>query len=352
MAPSRQRLARLGAVVGSALVLSACSLIGIEDAPMTALDPKGPFSRREDDLFWPVFWIATAVFILVQGAILVAVFLYRDREGAKEAKQLHGSPKLEVLWTVIPALILAGIAVPTTVAVFDLTECGEGAIEIEVIGHQWWFEYRYPEAGVATANVMVIPADQEVCANLTSEDVIHNFWVPALNGKRYLIPGQTTQLRLQADEPGEFWGQCAEFCGLSHSLMRARVQALPAADYEAWLVDQAEPTPLPAEGTPEYDGYQVFLSRGCTQCHTVRFDDDTASNIVPDDAFSGPELTHFASRNVFAGATLPGEGETREGALKEWLSDPPSYKPGSFMPNLALTEQEIDDLIIWLESNQ
>jgi cytochrome c oxidase subunit 2 len=352
MAPSRQRLARLGAVVGSALVLSACSLIGNEDAPLSALDPKGPFSRREDELFWPVFWIATAVFALVQGAILVAVFLFRDREGAKEAKQLHGSPKLEVLWTVIPALILAGIAVPTTAAVFDLTECGADAIEVDVIGHQWWFEYRYPDTGVATANVMVIPAGQEVCAKLTSDDVIHNFWIPALNGKRYAIPGQTTELRLQADDPGEFWGHCAEFCGLSHSLMRARVQALPAAEYEAWLVAQAEPTPLPAEGTPEYDGYQVFLSRGCTQCHTVRFDDDTASNIVPDDAFSGPELTHFASRSVFAGATLPDEGQTREDALKEWLSDPPSYKPGSFMPNLALTEQEIDDLIIWLESNQ
>jgi len=352
MARSRQRLARLGAIVGSALVLSACSLIGNEDAPLSALDPKGPFSRREDELFWPVFWIAAAVFALVQGAILVAVFLYRDREGAKEAKQLHGSPKLEVLWTVIPALILAGIAVPTTAAVFDLTECGDDAIEIDVIGHQWWFEYRYPDAGFATANVMVIPAGQEVCANLTSDDVIHNFWIPALNGKRYAIPGQTTILPLQADEPGEFWGHCAEFCGLSHSLMRARVQALPAAEYEAWLVAQVAPTPLPAEGTPENAGYEVFIAKRCIQCHTVRFDDESASNLVPDDAFSGPELTHFASRNVFAGAILPGEDESRAEALKAWLADPPTVKPGSFMPNLALTEQEIDDLIVWLESNE
>ncbi|MDP9494386.1 MAG: cytochrome c oxidase subunit II [Actinomycetota bacterium] len=352
MARSRQRLARLGAVVGSALVLSACSLIGNEDAPLSAMDPKGPFARREDELFWPVFWIATVVFALVQGAILVAVFLYRDREGAKEAKQLHGSPKLEVLWTVIPALILAGIAVPTTAAVFELTECGEGAIEVDVIGHQWWFEYRYPDAGVATANVMVIPAGQEVCANLTSDDVIHNFWIPALNGKRYAIPGQTTILPLQADEPGEFWGHCAEFCGLSHSLMRARVQALPPAEYEAWLVDQAAPTPLPAEDSPEYAGYQVYLAKNCIQCHTVRFDDDSASNIVPDEAFSGPDLTHFASRNVFAGAIFPAEGQSREAALKEWLADPPMAKPGSFMPDLALTEQEIDDLILWLESNE
>ncbi len=158
MARSRQRLVRLGALTGAALTLAACQFIEIENDPMTALDPQGPFAQHEDDLFWPVFWIATAVFVLVQGAILVAVFLFRDKKGAKEAKQLHGSPKLEVLWTVIPALILAGIAVPTTAAVFELTECDPDAIQIDVIGHQWWFEYSYPDAEVKTANVMVIPA--------------------------------------------------------------------------------------------------------------------------------------------------------------------------------------------------
>ncbi len=352
MARSRQRLARLGALAGAALTLGACQFIEIEDAPMTALDPQGPFAQREDDLFWPVFWIATAVFILVQGAILVAVFLFRDKEGAKEARQLHGSPKLEVLWTVVPALILAGIAVPTTAAVFDLTECDPDAIQIDVIGHQWWFEYHYPDAEIWTANVMVIPAGQEICANLMSEDVIHNFWVPALNGKRYAIPGQVQLLRLQADEPGEYWGQCAEFCGLSHSLMRARVIAMSPADYETWIAGQQAPTPLPAEGTPEFAGYQVFTAKGCTQCHTVRFEDESASNLVSNDAFSGPELTHFASRSVFAGAVLPEEGQTKAEALKVWLANPPEVKPGSFMPDLALTEQEIDDLIVWLESTE
>jgi len=353
MARTRQRLLRTGAILGTTLLLGACSLIEIEDAPLTTFEPAGPIAERIDGLFWPVFWIAVAMFVLVQGAILVAVFFFRDREGAKEARQLHGSPKLEVLWTVVPALILAGVAVPTTAAVFDLTECDPDAIQIDVIGHQWWFEYYYPDADVTTANVMVIPAGQEVCANMTSDDVIHNFWIPALNGKRYLIPGQTTLLRLEADEPGEFWGHCAEFCGLSHSLMRARVRSLAPADYEAWLETQQTPATLPAEGTPEWEGYQVFVGpKGCIQCHTVRFDDDTASNIVAADGFNGPELTHFASRNVFAGAILPEEGQSRADALKEWLADPPSTKPGSFMPDLALTEQEIDDLIVWLESNE
>lgn len=334
------------------LFLGACSIIGIDDAPLTTFEPKGPFAERIDGLFWPVFWIATAVFVLVEGAILVAVFLFRDREGSKEAKQLHGSPKLEVLWTVIPALILAGIAVPTTAAVFDLTECGPDAMEIQIVGHQWWFEYHYPDEGIDTANVMVIPAGQEVCASMTSDDVIHNYWIPALNGKRYLIPGQTTHLRLQADEPGEFWGHCAEFCGLSHSLMRARVIALAPAEYDAWVETQTAPATLPEEGTPEWDGYQVYLNKQCTQCHTVRFDDDSASNIVAAEAFNGPDLTHFASRHVFAGATLPEEGESHDEALKRWIADPPGVKPGSFMPNLALTEEEIDSVILWLDGNE
>jgi cytochrome c oxidase subunit II len=350
MARSRQRLVRLGALVAAALALGACSLITSEDQPLTTFEPAGPFAETIDNLFWPVFWIAVAVFVLVQGAILVAVFLYRDRDGSKEAKQLHGSPRLEIAWTVIPALILAGIAVPTTAAVFELTECDPDAIEVQVIGHQWWFEYHYPDAEITTANIMVIPAGQEVCAVMTSDDVLHNFWIPALNGKRYLVPGQTTELRLQADAPGEYWGHCAEFCGLSHSLMRARVQALEPAEYEAWLAAQQGGATLPVEGDPGYEGYQVYLNKQCIQCHTVRFEDESASNIVPPEAFNGPELTHFASRDVFAGAILPGEGQSHDAALKEWLADPPYIKPGSFMPDLALTEAEIDALIVWLDS--
>jgi cytochrome c oxidase subunit II len=349
MARSRHRLIRLGVLLGAALFLGSCSFLGSEDQPLTTFEPAGPFSEQINNLFWPVFWIAVAVFILVQGAIFVAVFLFRDRAGAKEAKQLHGSPKLEIAWTVIPALILAGIAVPTTAAVFELTECDPDAIEIEVIGHQWWFEYHYPDAEIDTANIMVIPAGQEVCAVMTSDDVLHNFWIPALNGKRYLVPGQTTLLRLQADEPGTYWGHCAEFCGLSHSLMRARVQAVEPAEYEAWLEEQQTAAAAPGEGDIEFEGFQLFAEKGCTQCHTVRLEDEV---LGPTDraSFNGPELTHFASRPVFAGAVLPAEGQARDAALKDWLADPPYIKPGSFMPDLALTEAEIDALILWLDT--
>lgn len=350
MAGFKRTLARTLSLVGATLILASCSLFEEVDQPLTTFDPAGPFAERIDGLFWPVFWIATGVFVLVEGAILVAVFLFRDRDGAKEPKQLHGNAKLEVIWTVIPALILAVIAVPTVSAIFELTECDPDAMQVEVVGHQWWFEYNYPEEQIQTANVMVVPAGEEICAVMTSADVLHNFWIPALNGKRYLVPGQETLLRLQADEPGEYWGHCAEFCGLSHSLMRARVLAVEPAEYDAWVASQQQAAIFPDEGTPEFEGWEVFLAKGCTQCHTVEYDDN--SNIVAEGAFEGPNLTHFSSRNVFAGAVLPEEGETHEEALKRWLADPPQVKPGSFMPDLALTEQEIDLLIAWLGGNQ
>jgi cytochrome c oxidase subunit 2 len=354
MAPLRHRWRRLALLPGAILLFGGCAWITPEETPLTTFEPAGPNAERIDDLFWMVFWIATVMFVLVMGAIVVMVFVFRDRDkkGAKEPKQVHGSPKLEVLWTVIPAIILAVIAVPTVSSVFELTGCEDDSMRVEVIGHQWWFEFRYPDYGFDTANVMVIPAGEEVCAEMTSADVIHNFWVPALHGKRYLVPGQTTELRLEASQPGEFWGHCAEFCGLSHSLMRTRVQAMTRADFDAWAMAQQGPRAFPAEGTPEADGHQVFLDKGCTQCHTVRFDQDDSSHIVPADAFHGPELTHFPTRNVFAGATLPEEGETRDQALRRWLADPPFTKPGSFMPNLALTAQEIDVLVAFLESSR
>jgi cytochrome c oxidase subunit 2 len=164
-------------------------------------------------------------------------------------------------------------------------------------------------------------------------------------------------LRLQADDPGTYFGHCAEFCGLSHSLMRAHVEAVPRAEFDAWLARQLEPAPIPEEGTPEWDGLQVFTGGQCIQCHAVDFadnDQNIADNPIAREAFNGPSLTHFGDqyRTMFAGAALPEEGEDFDEALKRWLADPPAVKPGSFMPDLNLTEAEIDSLIAWLRSNE
>ena len=187
----------------SLLFLSAC----IENAPMDSLSPAGPYARTIDDLFWLTFWIAVGVFFIVQGALVFAVFYFRDMPGKPEPKQIHGNNILELTWTIIPVLILAAIAVPTVRTVFDLAREPENALKVEVIGHQWWFEYKYPDYGITTANVLVIPEDTPVRLEMWSNDVLHNYWVPKLNGKRYLVPGQKTYLNLHADSAEEFWAQ-------------------------------------------------------------------------------------------------------------------------------------------------
>ncbi len=344
--PSRCAPVALLAIV----LLGSCGRV---EQPLNSFDSQGPIAERINALFWPVFWMAVVIFVLVQGALLLAVFLFRERKGKErpEPKQVTGNTRLELLWTVIPTLILAGIAVPTVATLFDLAECPRGAMEVEVIGHQWWFEYRYPDSGVTTANVMVIPEDTEVCAKMTSDDVLHNFWIPKLAGKRYLVPGQETEQRLYADDPGEYWGHCAEFCGLSHARMRARVIAMTRGDFDAWVDNQLLPAVTPSPGSEAERGMEVFLGGACIGCHIIDGvnDPDPATLTVP-----APDLTHFADRHVFAGATLPaGLNPTRadwEAGLKLWLADPPTWKPGSFMSNLGLTADEIDALVAYLST--
>ena len=247
------------------VLFSAC----IENAPLDSLSPEGPYARTIDDLYWLTFWIAVAIFALVQTVLLVAVALFRDKPGKPEPKQIHGNIKLELLWTIIPVLILASIAIPTVRAIFDLAKEPENAMRVEVIGHQWWFEFKYPDYGITTANILVIPEDTPIRLEMWSNDVMHNFWVPKLNGKRYLVPGQLTYLNLYADNAGEYWAQCGEYCGLSHSKMRARVISLSKTDFNNWVINEQAEAQRPVEGTLAAEGEQVYLNAGCTQCHVI-----------------------------------------------------------------------------------
>ena len=320
------------------IFLTAC----IENAPLDSLSPEGPYARSIDELFWITFWIAVGVFVIVQGALLLSVFVFKEKPESPEPKQIHGNTKLEILWTVIPVLILAAIAVPTVQTIFDLAREPEDALKIEVIGHQWWFEYKYPDYGITTANVLVIPADKPVRLEMWSNDVLHNYWVPKLNGKRYLVPGQTTYLNLHADSPDEFWAQCGEYCGLSHSKMRGRVLSLSQKDFDNWVAnEQKNATAFSNEDLSlAAEGQQVYLNAGCTQCHVVNGVWDVQGDRI------APNLTHFAVRNVFAGAALENNREN----LTRWLANPAEVKPGTFMPNLELTESEINALIAYLET--
>jgi len=342
------------------LVVSACAgpdRLGIDatfdsDLPQNALDPAGPAAQSIDNLWWLVFWIATAVFVVVEAALLFAVFRFRRRKGVDHAvEQVHGNTRLEIIWTIIPVVLLGALAIPTIGTLFELRaepEPEENALQIEVTGHQWWWEFSYPEYGFSTANEMHIPAGRAVYLTMTSADVIHSFWVPRLNGKRDAVPGRITNLTLEADEPGTFLGQCAEFCGLAHADMRHRVFAETEEDFEAWVAAQMQPAVLPTGGSAAA-GLETF-EISCASCHTVR-GSAAAADLAPD-------LTHFASRTTFGGATFANTQQH----LREWLRDPSALKPmrpelndlsaGRVlgMPNLGLTEQQIDELIAFLDT--
>jgi cytochrome c oxidase subunit II len=326
----RKRIWLAGAVILVLLFLSACARHTI---PQDTLNPAGEIAHKQAGLFWLVFWIATVVFVLVEGLLVVALIRFRHRPGRGVPKQIHGNKRLEIAWTIAPALLLAGVAVPTIGTIFQLAAKPANALQITVTGHQWWWQVEYPSLKVITANEVHIPAGRPVYVTLKSVDVIHSFWVPRLAGKQDLEPGNTTHLTFEADRPGNYSGQCAEFCGDSHANMRFRVIAQTEADFEAWAAGQQRPAPVPG------DALRIMQAKGCGGCHTIGGEEAFVGTM-------GPDLTHFGSRTTFAGAIFP----NTEPYLRRWLEDPPAVKPGADMPNLHLTRPEIDTLIHYLEN--
>ena len=401
--PRRRTLWRfLPLALLAVLLLAGCA----DNAPNDTMDPAGPAARDIYNLSEPVFLAAIVIFFLVEGVAIFIVFKFRRRAGDDEVPaQTHGNTKLEIGWTILPAIVLAVISVPTVVSVFDLFEKPENALEVSVTGQQWWWSYEYDDymidgtdTPVVTANELHIPAGQPVSLELRSKDVIHSFWSPRLNGKRDVVPGRVHTWKIEADEPGRYAGQCTEFCGASHANMLLTVVAHSPADWEEWIAgqqevreplvagtdteagsgdtgdtggsantggeteedtqqgDQAAPGQAPGENqaggasegtdteslTPEQQGFQLFGSRGCAGCHVVNgsYDDVAASSP------SAPDLTHLFSRRCFAGCMF----ELNQNQLEAWLRNPPDRKPGSLMPNLGLTEAEIDQLIAYLKT--
>ncbi|MBW3605945.1 MAG: c-type cytochrome [Actinobacteria bacterium] len=359
---ARRRWAAWTVLLG--LLMAGC---GTRELPQSALNPAGPVARAQDELWDLVFWIAVGVFILVQGLILFAVFRFRDRGGDEIPKQVAGNTKLELMWTIIPALILVGIAVPTVQTIFELAqEPGEEALDVRVIGKQYWWGFEYldeDQQGVITANELHIPTGRPVFLRMqalsatqpdpgfdaapeigqgVSNGVIHSFWVPRLAGKQDVVPGHTRTLTIQADEPGLYPGQCAEFCGLSHARMRFDVIAHEPAEFDQWIADQAEPAEAAEDGLAA-EGEELFQSQQCIACHAI--DGYEAAAGTAAEVRIGPNLTHFASRRTFAGGVFDVNDEAQ---LKAWLANPQAVKAGSQMPNLGLTDDQIDALTAYL----
>ena len=391
-----RRLLLPAAAVAAVTFLSSCA----KDAPQDVFQPKGDNSRNIDNLQRTPFYIAGVVFFIVFGAVLFCVFKYRDR-GQAIPKQTHGKPALEIALTIIPAIILVGVGIPTVKTLFMLSKTSDTQCVINVTGQQWWWEYDYPvqegcggiTAPIVTSGQIVFPAKTNVLLKITSRDVIHSFWIPALNGKRDAVPGRVHTLRMEADKPGIYAGQCTEFCGLSHAYMRMEAVALDGTGFEQWKTNQLAAYQAPAAGTPAATGESTFLAQ-CSRCHQVNGVQSADGSPVisrPDlYVYSGaaPNLTNLMTRTSFAGASFdlltpacrkqlwtakpadftavylqgvtPGCLDTVQ--LREWLRNAPGKKPmyanpaklgptngkTRGMPNLNLTENQIDQIISYL----
>ncbi len=330
---------RLAGWLALGLCLGGCA------GPQSALDPHGPAAWEIARLWWITLGLGTAVFVLVMVFLLGALF--RRRPGQAEAITAPGRADAgRVQTTIITGGIIMPVAVLTGLLVLTLLSMraiasqaasgpGSAAAVIEIIGHQWWWEVRYPGGPAATANEIHLPAGQAVTLRLSSEDVVHSFWVPELHGKLDLVPGDTNSLVIQADQPGQYRGQCAEFCGLQHANMALVVVAQSPEEFAAWLAAQAQPAAAPADGLAAA-GEQLFLQSDCVKCHTIR---GTAA-----EGRGGPDLTHLASRATLAAGTLPNTPEH----LARWVSDPQAVKPGSLMPQPELNDSDLQAILAYL----
>lgn len=335
-----RRQARLAAAIAMPLLLVIAT--GCTGDPQDTLTRDGDVSSRITSLFNLTFWIAVVIFFLVEGALLVIIFRYRRRPAETgPPAQTHGSTPLELTWTIIPVVILGAIAIPTLRDIQYLADTPDDALVVNVTGQQWWWAFDYPEQGVVTADEMVVPVDRPVKVVLQSKDVIHSFWVPNLAGKTDVIPSKNPKQKLNhmwfnAREAGTYQGQCAEFCALSHAKMKFAVRAVPESEFNTWV--QAQKQPAATMTGQALQGQQTFNGLPCIACHTVN---GTAAQ-----GKVGPDLTHFASRPKFAGNWLDNTPQN----LRDWLADPASIKPGSKMPNYNLNEQQIADLIAYLQA--
>lgn len=346
-------LTRVALFAVAALALAGC---GGEDLPQNFLAPEGPIAEKQDGLWNLVFWVATAIFVIVEGALVFLLIRFRARPTDTELpKQTHGNTKLEILWTLIPAAILAVIAVPTVQLILELAAEPENPLEVRVIAKQYWWEFEYTGdegKGVITANELAIPVGRPVLLTMESvgqqpnnpadPGVIHSFWVPKLAGKQDIIPGQTRQLTIEAEKPGvSYSGQCAEFCGLSHANMRFAVLSMTPEDFTAWIDDQSRPAP--EAGGDAAAGSELFTQRQCIGCHAISGYDGAEARV-------GPNLTKFAQRKKFAGYMLDNDINEEAANVSAWLKSPQAVKPGSQMPDLGLSDDDVANLVAYLRT--
>ncbi len=310
---------------------------------LNVLNPQGPIARSIAQLSWALFSLSGIVYVVVIVALFWALRRTRDEsdDSPQTTKRLT---RTVAAASAVSACILVALTLTTVFADRGLTQpSGQGAIEVDVIGHMWWWDFRYrdvtPSDWVNSPNELHIPVGVPVVLRVTSQDVIHSFWVPNLVGKRDLVPGQVTYTWIQADKPGVFRGQCAEFCGYQHAHMALLVIAEPVAEFQKWIQHQRQPAPEPATAEQQR-GRDLFLGSTCVTCHSIRG--------TPAGSRIGPELTHVATRRTIAAATLPNTPEH----LRSWIANPQAIKPGNRMPPSPLAADDLGAVVAYVRSLQ
>jgi cytochrome c oxidase subunit 2 len=306
-------------------------------------DPQATPAESVYHLSLLVVAVCAAIFLVVAGLLTFTIVRFRRKtDDGHEPAQVYGSNRIEIAWTVIPILIVLVLTMATArvVVAIQNKRVPADALHVTVIGHQWWWEIRYPELGITTANELHVAVSTAAKPTLTllklqSADVAHSFWVPQLSGKTDLIPNRTNSMWIDPRQEGTFLGNCAEYCGTQHANMLLRVIVQSPADFEKWAAGEK----LTASTNARMEAARAtFLSLSCISCHTV--------SGTPASGTFGPDLSHLMSRATLGSGVIPNTPEN----LRAWVKDPQAIKPGNLMPNMQLNSRELDEVVAYLSS--
>jgi cytochrome c oxidase subunit II len=337
------------AVFLAGFLLAARLTLGAPVDPSQTPNIFKPVSTPADSIFHLSLLVLTVtglIFLVVFSLIVYVIVRFRRRGGedGREPPQVYGSIQVELAWTVIPVLIVVVLFLATARVIHSTQDAPEprGAVQVTVIGHQFWWEFRYPQLGVVTANELHVPVSDPshptpTFLTLLSADTDHSFWVPRLAGKTDLIPNRVNHMWIDPHQTGLYLGQCAQYCGVEHAEMLLRVYVDTQDQFEQWVAEQQTPAPSDPAPTAE-EGRRIFESTGCINCHTVR-------GTVADGSF-GPDLTHLMSRDTLASGVVP----NTPAILREWIQDPDAIKPGCLMPAMKLSDDGVDAIVAYLET--
>lgn len=320
----------MAGIAAGALLVAGCG------GAQSALDPHGTGARDIARIWWFMLALSSVIFVIVLALLAVALWHGHRERSAGGPGPHEGLAFVVIGGGLVPLLVLAVLVVVMATGLRGLSaSTADPALRIEVVAHDWWWEIRYPDRGAITANIMHLPAGQDVEIVGTSDDVIHSLWAPPLGGKIDLIPGRTNTVVWHVDSPGTVRGQCAEFCGVQHARMAFEVVAQPPAEFNAWLAEQAQGAAEPSDDLARR-GRDVFFSSSCVSCHAIR---GTAA-----DRNEGPDLTHLAARPSLAALTIPND----RSHLATWITAPQTVKPGGNMPPTSLSSDDLAALLAYL----